>query len=230
MKNNETGFIIQLEGDEFFTKFVPNEIHTDYQYLLVSTDIETTGEHKNVMPMKQLIPNGYIMQYFMDDAKKQYKFEYENFLLRDEIRSMITVIMKTVIDNNFKVILMCSEEEKEYGYIKMLRKFIEKEYGFPTYTYKKYCKAREKGEFKEVKNLDKIKKQIQYEVDRINKLSIAIGGENEKLKKAKKQLEKMSKKDMKAFCKGKGYKKYKDLSEKELRKYILKRIEEESAF
>ena len=230
MKNLETGFIIQLEGNDFFTKFVPNEIHSDYQYLLVSTDIETTGEHKNVMQMKQLIPNGYIMEYFMDKSMKQYKFEYENFLLRDEIRSLITVIMKTVVENKFKVILMCSEEEKEYGYIKMIRKFIEKEYGFPTYTYKKYCKAREKGEFKEVKNLDKIEKQIKSEIERINKLSIAIGGEDAKFKKAKKQLEKMSKKDMKKFCKAKGYKKYKDLDEKELRKFILHKMEGESVF
>lgn len=220
--------IIQLEGNEFFTKFIPNEIHSDYQFLLVSTDIETTGEHKNVMKMKELIPNGYIMEYFMDKAQKQYKFEYENFLRRDEIRSIITVIMKTVIENKFKVVLMCSEEEKEYEYIKMIRKFIEKEYDFPTYTYKKYCKARDKGEFKEIKNLDKVTKQVASEIERINKLNIAIGGSDAKLDKAKKQLDKMSKKDMKKFCKAKGFKKYKDLGEKELRKYILKQISKES--
>lgn len=228
MANQNTGMIIQLEGNEFFTKFIENEVHSEYQYLLVSTDIDTSGEYKNIMKMKDLIPNGYIMEYFMSDEFKQYKFEYENFLRREEIRSIITVIMKTVVDNNFKVVLMCSEEEKEYKYIKMIRKFIEKEYGFPTYTYKKYCKCRENNEFKEVKNLDKIKKQVAKEIERINKLNIAIGREDNKLDKAKKQLEKMSKKDMKKFCKAKGFKKYKDLDEKELRKYIMKQISKES--
>lgn len=229
MKNPQTGCIIQLEGNEFFTKFINNEVYSDYQFLLVSTDIETTGEYKNVMKLKQLIPSGYIMEYFMDNAKKQYKFEYENFLRREEFRSIITVIVKTAVEKNFKVVLMCSEEEKEYEYIKMIRKFIEKEYGFPTYTYKKYCKAREKGEFKEVKNLDKIKAQVASEIERINKLNIAVGGEDKKkVEKAKKQLEKMSKKEMKEFCKAKGFKKYKGLDEKELRKYIVKKIKAES--
>lgn len=231
MKKEETGCIIELHGNDFFNKFIPNEIHSEYQYLLISTDIETSGEYKNVMRMNQLIPNAYIMQFMMDDAKKQYKFEYFSFLLRDEIRALVTIIMKSVVENNFKIVLLCSEEEKEYGYVKLLRKFIEKEYNFPTYTYKKYCKCREKGEFKEVKDLDTVKQQVKDEIKRIEKLSIAVGGDvSGKIKKAKKQLDKMSKKDMKAFCKAKGYKKYKDLNEKQLRKYILERVEEESAF
>lgn len=229
MKNDNQGMIIQLEGKDFFTKFIDNEIYTDYQFLLISTDIETSGEHKNVMKMKELIPNGYIMEHFMSGEKKQYAAEYESFLRRDGIRALITVMMKTVIQNKFKVILLCSEEEKEYKYIKMIRKFIEEEYDFPTYTYKKYCKCREEGGFKEVKNLDKITKQVNKEIERINKLNIAVGGADaQKMEKAKKQLEKMSKKDMKKFCKAKGFKKYKDLDEKELRKYIMKQISKES--
>lgn len=224
MKKQDTGMIIELKGNEFFEDFIENEIYSDYQFLLISTDIETRGEYKFVTPIPKLIPNSYIMEYFMEKKKKAYKREYEDFLRREENRAIITVIMKSVLIDKFKIILMCSEEEKEYGYVKMLRKFIEEEYNFPTYTYKKYCKARKTGEFKEVKNPEAIIKKVEAEIKRFKKLNISLDDKQDKLKKAEKQLQRMDKKSLKKFCKESGFKKYKDLDEDELRAYIIKKL------
>lgn len=224
MKNQGQGAIIELKGNEFFEKFIENEIYEDYQFLLISTDIESRGEYKNVTPIPRLIPNSYIMEYFMEGRKKQYKREYENFLRREEIRAIITVIMKSVIVDKFNIVLMCSEEEKEYKYIKMIRKFIEKEYKYPTYSYKEYCKARKENDLKKIDNEKAIQKQVESEIKRFKKLNISLDEDKTKLKKAKKQLEAMDKKSLRKFCKENGYKKYKDLNEKELREYIMKKL------
>lgn len=226
---NKTGHIIELIGDEFLEKFIHQEDVLDYQYLLLSTDIQTTKEFKNVMEYPVLIPGGAILEFFLCKEMKQFKHEYKNFLMRDEIRAFITVMMKSVVMNGFKLVLLCSEEENEYKFIKLIRKFIEEEYDFPTYTYKKYCKARENDDFKEIKDLPGIVKQIDKEVKRIEKLKIQIG-EEDKYEKAMKALDKMSKKDMKEFCKQKGYKKkkYQDLDKEELKIFIMKKMKEEA--
>ena len=225
----KTGHIIEIIGDEFLEKFIHDEDILDYQYLLLSTDIQTSKEFKNVMEYPRFIPEGAILEFFMSNEMKQYKHEYKNFLMRDEIRAFITVMMKSVIVNGFTLVLLCSEEENEYKFIKMIRKFIEEEYDFPTYTYKKYCKARENNDFKEIKDLPGIVKQIDKEVKRIEKLRIQIG-EEDKVEKAMKALENMSKKEMKAFCKKKGYKKkkYEDLEKEELKAFIIKKITKEA--
>lgn len=222
------GNIIELNGRDFLETFIEKEIHDNFQYLLVSTDIETVGEYKNVMKMPQLIPNAMIMEYFMSKEKKMYKFEYNNFLRREEIRAIITTIMSAAVNNKFDIILLCSEEEDEYGYVKMIRKFIETEYNFPTYSYKKFCKARDTKSFIEVEDIEKVKDQVVLEVERIKQLNISLGVDGDKITKAKDMINDMSKKKMVKFCKAKGYKKYKDLEEKELRKYIIKKIEKES--
>lgn len=223
------GHIIEVIGDEFLEKFIHQEDLMDYQYLLLSTDIQTTKEFKNVMEFPRLIPDGCILEYFMSKEMKQYKHEYYSFLMRDEIRAFITVMMKSVIDNGFKLVLLCSEEENEYKFIKMLRKFIEKEYNFPTYNYKKYCKARKEDSFKDIEDLEGIKKQIKKEVERIEKLKINVG-EEDKVDKAMKALDKMSKKELRQFCEKKGYKKkkYEDLDKDGLKEFIIKKIKKEA--
>lgn len=226
------GQVIELTGDTFFDAFIKNDENiNDYQYLLLSTDIQTTGEFTNVISFPALIPDGYLIEYYLSDEKKQFKHEYNNYLMKDEIRAFITVMMKSVVYNGFKLVLMCSEEENEYGYIKMIRKFIEKEYGFPTYNYKKYVKARDNGELKEIKDLEGIKQQIEKEVKRIEKLHINVGGgQEDKMEKASKALDKMSKKELKQFCKKKGYKKkkYQDLDKDGLKEFIIKKIKKEA--
>lgn len=223
------GHIIEVIGDEFLEKFIYQEDLMDYQYLLLSTDIQTTKEFTNVMEFPRLIPDGFILEYFMSKEMKQYKHEYYNFLMRDEIRAFITVMMKSVIDNGFKLVLLCSEEENEYKFIKMIRKFIEQEYNFPTYNYKKYCKARKDDNFKEIKDLEGIKKQIKKEIERIEKLKINVG-EEDKVDKAMKALDKMSKKELKKFCEKKGYKKkkYENLDKDGLKEFIIKKIKKEA--
>lgn len=228
-KTKQTGHIIELIGDEFLEKFIHQEDVLDYQYLLLSTDIQTSKEFKNVMEFPRLIPDGCILEFFMSKEKKQYKHEYKNFLMRDEIRAFITVMMKSVVVNGFKLVLLCSEEEGEYKFIKMIREFIEEEYDFPTYTYKKYCKARENDDFREIKDLPGIVKQIDKEVKRIEKLQIQIG-EEDKVEKAMKALDKMGKKEMREFCKQKGYKKkkYEDLDKEQLKAFIIKKMKKEA--
>ena len=228
-KTKQTGHIIELIGDEFLEKFIHQEDVMDYQYLLLSTDIRTSKEFKNVMEFPRLIPDGCILEFYMSKEKKQYKHEYKNFLMRDEIRAFITVMMKSVVCNGFKLVLLCSEEESEYKFIKMIRQFIEEEYDFPTYTYKKYCKARDNDDFVPIKDLAGIEKQIDKEVKRIEKLQIQIG-EEDKVEKAMKALDKMGKKEMRAFCKQKGYKKkkYEDLDKEQLKAFIIKKMQKEA--
>lgn len=225
----QPGCIIELTGRELLEVFALNEDYRDFQFLLVSTDINSAEEFKNVTVMKNLIPTSWIIQEHLSDNKKVYKRMYEEFLDRPENRFMITTMIKTIFEHNFKLILLYSEEESEYYYVKLIRKYIEKYYGVPTYTYKDFLEARKNNVWKECKDpvatLEQVNKEIEYvmALDR-NKDKSGLT----KIEKAVKALENMKFKKIKEFCKEKGYKKYKKYETKEeLIEYVVKQLKKE---
>lgn len=226
----EPGCIIELTGREFLEVFALNEDYRDFQFLVISTDISSAEEFKNVTVMKNLIPTSWIIQEHLSDNKKNYKRLYEEFLDRPENRFMITTMIKTIFEHNFKLILLYSDEESEYYYIKLIRKYIEKYYGVPTYNYKEFLDARKNDQWKVCKDPKSTLEQVNKEIEYVMALERNKSKDNlSKMDKAVKTLQDMKFKQLKEFCKEKGYKKYKKYETKdELIEYIIKKLEKEA--
>lgn len=228
MKEERVGAIIEVSGPEFLTEFINNEPVENYQFVLCSNEITNNKKYPNVVAFNDLVPPSMVTEYFFINERKEYKRQMFDYLQRPEVHFLITSIMESVVNRDkFIIVLLSSEEESEMKYVKLIRKFIEKFYNFPTYNYREWVKACQTMEFKQVDDLTPIRELLAKELKGYEELRKSR--KPNKIETGLAALKKMSKKELKEFCKAKGYKKkkYKDLEEEELRKFVLKKFKKE---
>lgn len=227
-ENVRPGFIIELNGKKFIKDFIQEQDVSKFQYLVLSTDIEVseTNDLKNIFHNSSIIPKSATLQYALDDDQKSFKMAYLNELCEPYNRVFITTIMYSAVEKGLDMILICSEEEDEYGYLKQIRKFIEDVYDYPTFKYSKYKEYIKSHDAPEVNDIEKIKRQLLEEIEAIQKDKRPI---EKKIEGAKKAVRKMDKKQLKEYCKLKDIpkKKYKKLDKKELREFVCDLIDKE---
>lgn len=149
--------IIRMTSDEFLDKFVKKHDYKKFNFLLISEDIKTTNQYKNVYAIPSLIPPPNIISDFIQVGySEKYIKNYLDYISTPRVEAMITVAVKLAIIDNANVILICSKSENEFKYINIICQYIENIYGVKTYSYKKYKKDPEACE--EVN--DKVKKKV----------------------------------------------------------------------
>lgn len=215
------GVLIRLKSGEFLDKFIKEFDYKDYRFLLISDDIKSK-DHKNVYPLRSLLPTtDAISEFISNGYTEKYIKRYVKYLQTPKIALLIATIVRMVVAENRKVILMCSDHENEYKYLKVLSEFIESSYGIDVYSYKKYSKDPESCENKKFK-----KKFIKQLDEHIEQLSEAAEADKETNKggNIKKRLELASKSELKAYCKENSIKVKKDDSKKDIIKRIMKAL------
>lgn len=76
-----------------------------------------------------LIPNPYILTGFLETGNKDiYHQEYLMQLKKPDIWWMINTIMSTFINHEKTLIFVCSDDERDYKYMKYLMEMIEDTY------------------------------------------------------------------------------------------------------
>lgn len=114
------GCVIRLNSEKFVMNFLKEFDQQDFQFILISENITTDRRYKNVMPIQALIPPPNIIATFINDGYgKDYKQKYFNYLKKDEINSLVSIIIKAVM-GGMKIVLLCSKSEDEYKYLKLL--------------------------------------------------------------------------------------------------------------
>lgn len=211
------GAIIRMSSKEFLKKFVKEEDYRKFNFLLISEDIKNNKEYNNVYSLKALIPPPNIISIFVNEGRSdKYVRKYIDYLRFPKVEALLTVIVKLAIIENSNVILLCSESEKEFGYLKIICDYIEKVYKVKTYSYKKYInnpKACEKVKDKKevVKILEKKLKNFDEDVETgVNK------------KELKRRLQELSKKELRGYCKYHSISVDKDDSKEKIIKRIIK--------
>lgn len=223
---NKLGYIIEMDGKTFIKEFIEEQDVSQFQYVVISTDITTSKELKNVYHTNCAIPTSATMQYHFDDDKKSFKIAYMNELCEPYNKTLISTIVYMAVERGLNIVLICSEEENEYKYLKAIRKFIEKIYSYPTFKYSKYRDYVKEHDKLNVEDIEKTKRIVLKEMNELEKQKQPI---QERIEQLKKSVKDMGKKDLKEFLKLKKVpkKKYSKLGKKELRKFVCDYVEAE---
>lgn len=215
------GCIIKMDSEKFIMKFLKQYDAADFQFILVSNNITTTKKYKNIMAVPALIPPpNIIAEYINDGFSKDYKKKYLDYLKRDEINALVSIIVKAAM-GDMKLVLLCSKSEDEYKYLKMICEFIENYYKLKSFSLKDFKKDPEKA--CKIKNKDEIAKILAKTMEKLKDVGERMSPEIDKDKFIKK-LKKMKTKQIYAFCKDKGLKVDKDMDKDELIKKLKKKM------
>lgn len=215
------GVIIRMDSKKFLKDFREKFNTEEYQYILISELITTKGDLKNVQPIQRLMPPPKIASRYVEGDKKSYEKAYLEYLQIPEIDAMVTIIVKAAIQNDMKIVLICSKSEDEFDYLKHICQYIEAIYKMKTYTYKEYAKDPEKAN--KLKNKDEINKIVSKKLERMNKEGVDLDPANKKERYIK-ELKKLGKKGMKKLAKSRGIKLKDDLEKDEMAKKLAKKL------
>lgn len=212
--------IITMNSKEFLDDFIEKFNYKKYNFLLVSQDITTNKKYGNVYATPSIMPPPNVLSELIGKGDPdKYEKKYIKYLSDPKVDSLITVLVKLATVDNSNVILLCSKEEDDYGYLDILRDYIEATYSAKVYSYKKYKKKPDKCDSvgKNKKKIVKILTRKLKEVDTsaeptVNKSDI------------KDRLKQLSKKELVAFAKSKGLKLDKDGSKSDMIKVMLKKL------
>lgn len=145
------------------------------QYVIVSTRIRIHHSTKKnlLIANKQLYPDSDFSYALVNDGKDDATKAYFG-QLRQQIPLLATFIHAS-IETGDDIVLLCSENEwKRMGYLSMLKKFIQEEFAYPVYDYKKFIKGKdgpykyeEKEILKECKEIMEDEAERQYEENKL---------------------------------------------------------------
>jgi len=212
--------IIKMNSKEFLDDFLKNFNYKKYNFLLVSQDIKTEKKYDNVYATPSLIPPPNVVSELLGSGNaSKYEKKYVNYLSNPKVESLITVLVKLATVENSNVVLLCSKDEDEYGYLDILGDYITAIYGAKVFSYKKYKKNPKKcnsvGDNK--KKIIKVLKKKLNDIDTDAEATIDKSEIKERLKQLKKS-------ELIEFAKSKGLKLKKSMEKSDMVKKIIKTL------
>ena len=211
------GAIIRMSSKEFLKSFVKNEDYRKFNFLLISEDIKNENKYKNVNSIPTLIPPPNIISVFINEGfGDKYVKKYINYLQVPRVEAILTVIVKLAVVENTNVVLLCSEKEDEFGYLKLIGKYIKTVYKVPVYSYKRF--KSDPSSCETVKKKKEVIKILDQKLKNIDNSA----NPNINLHEMKRRLQTLSKKELRGFCKQHSIECKKGDSKEKLIKRILK--------
>ena len=212
------GVLIRMSSGDFLNKFIKEFDYNDYRFLLISEDIKTE-KHKNVFTLKCLIPPAHTISEFVANGfSDKYVKKYAEYLNHPKIALLIGTIVRMVVAENRKVVLMCSDKENEFKFLKVLADYINATYDVKVYSYKKYAKDPEAAE--NVKYKKKFIINLDERIEELSEKAKNVPDIVDPKKYAKAQFKALTKEDLIRYCKDNGLKVKKGDGKKD----IIKRI------
>lgn len=138
-----------MSGKTFLTQYINEDLDKVWktQFVIVSSTIKKSGKYEKkkrminannlLFPKEDLIVD--YKDYRHNDA---YKARYYDQL--DANKPFFATLIKFVIDKRTTVVFLCGEREKKYGYFEIMQDYLEDEFNFHIYNYKKYKEGKEK--------------------------------------------------------------------------------------
>jgi len=138
--------MISLAKSQFEEFNVNDKVLENSYVYLISRDLKIdTDENTSVVNndgLRSLCPSEELYKQFKSGAinKKSFKRSYIKQLKTYENKFLIYTIIRAFNEKQFLPIFVCSDEEWETGYLKILTKYINKNFGLSLLKAKKYNK------------------------------------------------------------------------------------------
>lgn len=135
------------------------------QYVIVSSTIRRNRKYeKNVVAAPNLYPEQQLLLDYDNYKDENYRDGYFEKLSERENKTLLATFIKYSIEEKATIIFLCGHKEKKYRYLNYIKDFIESEFGYKVYDYKKT------GLVKDTKNNDeyalkKCEQVIKYAKD-----------------------------------------------------------------
>ena len=111
------------------------------QYVIVSSRIRKRQNFKNILwAYNALYPQTNVMIKSTEEDKKE---AYMNFLKENNMGFLASLVLLS-IDKDFTIVLMCTKNEWKLSHLQYIKEFIETEFKYPVYDYKKCILGKEK--------------------------------------------------------------------------------------
>lgn len=217
------GMIMRMHSKTLLKKFLPSVNPAEFQFVIISQDVETKDELPNVKALPILMPPAKLIRIAINDDKKSFKKAYLQYMQHPDIEALITILVKAAVKDNCKLVLLCSKSEDEFNYLEYLCEYIEQVFKLKTYSFKEYEKDTAKA--LEIKNLDEVEKILTKKFEKLEQRSLEIKEHREEqADKLRKELKKYGRKELRKFAKMKNIKVKKDMEKGDLIKKIIKGI------
>lgn len=213
--------IIRMSSDDFLDKFIKKHDYRKFNFLLISEDIKTNNQHKNVYAIPSLIPTPNIISTFIQEGySANYIKKYLDYIQTPRVEAYITIAVKLALIDNANVVLICSKAEDEFKYIDIICQYIENVYGVKTYSYKKYNKDPEKCEEVDEKVKKKVSKVLEKKIGEIKDIEYVAPTK----KQVRAMVKPLGKKQMTKMLREHGVKHDPKDSKKDLKKLVTAMI------
>lgn len=163
-----------MDGETFLKQYIKEDPQTvlKTQFVIVSSTIRKCGRYdkKNVINANNtLMPEDQLIIDY-DDYKHDKNYRDAYYEMLDEHKAFISTLIKYAILENYTIVFLCGKREKKYNYLKLLQKYVDDNFEYHIYNYKKYKEGKESvREFnpsrvlricdKEIKRTTKIRKE-----------------------------------------------------------------------
>lgn len=220
-------FYTHMDSKFLTEQFLPVVENPDeIEFVLLSSEVKSRDELKNVQPLESLVPPAYVINT-LESSKKQYKTMYSTFLSAAENEYKLAIITKALVDNpKMSVVFVCSPDEDEYGYAKLLVREMEMKFGLPSTPAKKVVKMLKDGKAKKLKFEDTsdVEATVNMRIEALR--AVGVDQEPAEFEQAlidlNHELQELSKKELRTVAKKMGAKVDKGMGPGKLRDKILK--------
>lgn len=138
-----------MSGKTFLTQYINEDLDKVWktQFVIVSSTIKKSGKYEKKKRMinanKILFPKEDLIVDYKDYRHNDvYKSRYYDQL--DDNKVFLATLIKFVIEKKVTIVFLCGEREKKYAYFDILQDYLEDEFNFHIYNYKKYKEGKEK--------------------------------------------------------------------------------------
>lgn len=212
-----------MDSKEFLKKFCKSYDYRNFQFILISQNIKSEKKYKEAYQLDALMPSTITLASIIHNGDtKTFKAKYSAQLLSEKCDGLITLMMKLLIKDGKNIVLMCTPEEMEYGYMKMLKKYIESVYKVKVFKFKEFDKLARTDEDVESVSSSKSEKILKKKLKTLNKNVVL--GESQNRKIVKDKLGEMKRSELKAYAEDRGLRLAEDEGKKDIISRILKYI------
>ena len=156
-------FLSQSQFEKLIEKGGKKALANAYVIVLSHENITIDDEELGSNEFVTLVPAKESIEAVVngDLDKKEFLKEYKKSLRTYQNRFLAYTIARSFNESKYLPIFVCSDSEFELGYIKVLKKYLEKSFGMKSIKLKQYLKAV-KTVSKEVKGLKKSKRNKAF--------------------------------------------------------------------
>lgn len=139
--------IFFMHGKTFLKEYIqedPEKVLRT-QFILVSSHIRKSNKYESqVIKASFLYPSTeIILEYDDEEYKTNQQYISDYFGEIQEHKSFFATLIKYALEENYTIVFLCGYDERKYNFLKMIQMYVDEEFNYHIYDYKKFKNGKE---------------------------------------------------------------------------------------